>query len=249
MAGRDYVRGKEKPMNVNGLAVVVTGASRGLGRATAEALAKKGARVVMVSRDATEIEAIAARLRAEGLQAFGVAADIGDKNAIYPLAGAAAALAGPVDVLIHNASTLGPTPLRYLMDTDCEDLERVLAVNLVGPFRLTRAVAGSMLVRKRGLVIHISSDAAVSAYPTWGSYGVSKAALDHLSKTFAAEFEGTGVRFWSLDPGEMDTQMHADAMPDADPKTLRRPEAVASALVRLIEDESLPSGARKEIAL
>lgn len=236
-------------MRVKGLSVVVTGASRGLGRATAELLAKKGARVVLVARNAQEVEGVAARLRAEGLQAFGLAADVGNKKDIYPLAGAAAALVGPVDLLIHNASTLGRTPLQYLMDTDCEELEQVLAVNLLGPFRLTKAFAGSMLVRNTGLVIHVSSDAAVNAYPKWGSYGVSKAALDHLSRTFAAEFEGTAVRFWSLDPGEMDTQMHRDAIPEADPKTLRRPEDVAAALVRLIEADGLSSGARAEVSL
>ena len=94
-------------------------------------------------------------------------------------------------------------------------------------------------------MIHISSDAAVSAYPRWGSYGVSKAALDHLSRTFAAELEGTGVRVLSVDPGEMDTLMHAAAIPDADPQTLARPETIAARIVDMIERaEAAPSGAR-----
>jgi NAD(P)-dependent dehydrogenase (short-subunit alcohol dehydrogenase family) len=249
MAGADYSFEQGGVMNIDGLAVLVTGASKGLGRSTAEALAKKGAKVVLVARNAEEVEGVAARLRAEGLKAWAIAADVGDKNAIYPLAGAAASLAGPIEVVIHNASTLGPTPLRYLMDSDCEDLERVIAVNLLGPFRLTKAIAGSMMVRRRGLVIQISSDAAVNAYPKWGIYGVSKAAADHLTRTFAAEFEGTGVKFWSLDPGEMDTQMHADAIPDADPRTLRRPQQVADAIVRLIAEETLASGVRAEVSV
>ncbi|MFL5318766.1 MAG: SDR family NAD(P)-dependent oxidoreductase [Myxococcaceae bacterium] len=228
---------------------LVTGASKGLGRATAEALARAGACVVLVARHKDEVEAVARKLRDEGHVAHAVAADIGDKEAVYPLAGTAAALVGPIDLLIHNASTLGPTPLQYLLDTACEDFERVLQTNLIGPFRLTKAIAGAMAVRNRGLVIHISSDAAVSAYPKWGSYGVSKAAQDHLSRTLAAEFEGSGVKFWSLDPGEMDTQMHKDAIPDADPATLLSPEKVAERLVRLIRsDAALPSGARKELA-
>lgn len=227
--------------------VLVTGAGRGLGRAVAERLARRGARVVLVARTEEEIEAVARGLRAEGHQAWAIAADVGDKQAIYPLVGAAAQLAGPVDLLIHNASTLGPTPLPYLMDTPCEALEEVLAVNLVGPFRLTRAVAGNMLLRGGGRVVHLSSDAAVSAYPRWGAYSVSKAALDHLSRVFAAEFEGTGVSFWSVDPGEMDTRMHQDAVPEADRSTLRRPVDVADVLVRWVESDHLPSGARGEV--
>src|SRR6185369_6353707 len=140
------------------------------------------------------------------------------------------------DVLVHNASTLGRTPLPLLLDTDCEDLERVLAVNLVGPFRLTKALAGSMALRGGGLVLHVTSDAGRTPYPGWGAYGVSKAALDHLGRIWAAELEGSGVRFLTVDPGEMDTQMHAEAMPDADRSVLARPEAVAARIADLIAD-------------
>ena len=150
---------------------------------------------------------------------------------------------------MHNASTLGPTPLRLLLDGACEDLERVLQANLIGPFRLTKAVAGPMVMRGRGLVVHVSSDAAVEAYPRWGFYGLSKAALDHLGRTFAAELDGTGVRFLSVDPGEMDTAMHAAAIPDADRASLARPEAVAAKLVGLIRRaEEVRSGSRLELA-
>src|SRR5439155_17254231 len=130
--------------------------------------------------------------------------------------GTAAALVGEVDVVVHDASTLGAVPLRLLADTACEDLEQVLAVNLVGPFRLTKALVGPMILRGGGLVVHVSSDAAVNAYPHWGAYGASKAALDHMGRTWAAELGGTGVRFLAIDPGEMDTDMHAAAIPEAD---------------------------------
>jgi NAD(P)-dependent dehydrogenase (short-subunit alcohol dehydrogenase family) len=130
-------------------------------------------------------------------------------------------------VVLHNASSLGPVPMPALVDTACEDLAAVLETNLIGPFRMTKAVVGSMVVAGEGLVVHITSDAAVEAYPGWGAYGVSKAALEHLGRIWAAELEGTGVRFWNVDPGEMDTDMHAAAMPDADRDALARPEDAA----------------------
>jgi NAD(P)-dependent dehydrogenase (short-subunit alcohol dehydrogenase family) len=234
-------------MQLRGAGAIVTGGSRGLGAALGEALASRGARVVLVARDRDDVERAAARIRASGGEAHALAEDIGDKTAIYRIAGAAAALVGPVDVLVHNASTLGPVPLRLLLDTDCEDLERALAVNLVGPFRLTRAVAGSMALRGRGVVVHVSSDAATSAYARWGVYAVSKAGLDHLNRIWAAELEGTGVRFLSVDPGEMNTRMHADAIPDADPASLADPVQVARRIASLIaRADQVPSGARFE---
>ncbi|MFP2933648.1 SDR family NAD(P)-dependent oxidoreductase [Pyxidicoccus sp. 3LG] len=235
-------------MKLVGRAVLVTGASRGLGQALMATFARRGARVVGVARHSAELEAAVAPLREEGLEVHALVHDVGDKEAIYPLVGAATALVGPVDVLVHNASTLGPTPLPLLLDTACEDLQRVLEVNVVGPFRLTKAVAGSMAVRGHGLVLNITSDAAVSAYPRWGAYSVSKAALEHLGRIWAAELEGTGVGFLNVDPGEMDTRMYRDAVPDADYSQLGRPEAVAARIVALVErrGESLPSGTRLE---
>jgi NAD(P)-dependent dehydrogenase (short-subunit alcohol dehydrogenase family) len=156
---------------------------------------------------------------------------------------------GPIDLLVLNASTLGPVPLRELVDTECEDFARVLEVNLVGPFRLIKAVVGSMVLRGSGTVVGISSDAAVNGYPGWGAYGVSKAALDHLLRSWAAELAAGGVRFLSVDPGEMDTRMHAEAMPDADRGALARPEDVARRIASLLEaDASPPSGTRLEAA-
>lgn len=236
-------------MKLEGKAVLVTGASRGLGEALMKRLARKGARVVGVSRNAQEMEAVAAALRAQGHEAHALAYDVGDKEAIYPLAGAASALVGPIDVLVHNASTLGPTPLPLLLDTACEDLAHVLEVNLIGPFRLTKAVAGAMAMRGGGVVVHITSDAAVSAYSRWGAYGVSKVALEHLGRIWAAELEGTGVRFFNVDPGDMDTKMQRDASPGADLSKFARPDDVAARLLTLLERaEAVPSGSRLEAA-
>ncbi|HKE18728.1 MAG TPA: SDR family oxidoreductase [Kofleriaceae bacterium] len=232
-------------MHIRDTSSLVTGASRGLGRALAGRLAAAGSRVVMVAREAGPLERAAAEIRAAGGTAHAIAADVGDKHAIHPLAGQAAALVGPIDILINNASTLGPTPLRLLLDTECEDLERALAVNLVGPFRLSKVVAGSMALRGRGIVVNLSSDAAVEPYATWGAYAASKAALDQLSRVWAAELAEHRVRVLAVDPGEMDTRMHADAIPDADRSTLADPDAVARRIVAMIEAEQLaPTGAR-----
>lgn len=231
-------------MNISESAALVTGASRGLGAALARELAARGARVALVARDPGTLTATVEGIRADGGTAYAVPADIADKNAIYPLAAAAAELVGSIDLLVHNASSLGPTPLRLLLDTECEDLERVLAVNLLGPFRLSRAIAGSMALRRTGTIVHVSSDAAVNAYSHWGAYSVSKAALDHLSRIWAEELATFGVRVLAFDPGEMDTIMHREALPDADPATLAEPKHVASRLVSLLADGRVASGAR-----
>jgi NAD(P)-dependent dehydrogenase (short-subunit alcohol dehydrogenase family) len=236
-------------MRFSGRSALVTGASRGLGAELAAELARKGARVVAVARGATELEGVVARIRSAGGEAHALTADQGEQQAVYPLVGAATALVGPIDLLVLNASTLGPLPLRELADTECEDFARVLEVNLLGPFRLAKAIVGSMVVRGAGVVLGLSSDAAVTGYAGWGAYGVSKAGLDHLLRTWAAELAGSGVSFLSLDPGEMDTRMHADAVPEADRSQLADPAHVAARIVRLVEASELPpSGSRLELA-
>jgi len=196
-------------MNIRNAAVLITGGSRGLGRALGKALAAEGGRIVLVARSREDLEQTVDEIRRDGGEAYAIAADIADKNAIHVIAGEAAALVGPIDILIQNASVLGPLPMSLLLDTDCEDFER-------------------------GLMIGITSDASVEAYPGWGSYSVSKAALDHMMRIFAAELADTGVQFLTLDPGEMDTRMHADAMPDADRSALARPETAAVQILEII---------------
>jgi NAD(P)-dependent dehydrogenase (short-subunit alcohol dehydrogenase family) len=221
-------------MKLQGTAALVTGGSRGLGRALGGALAQAGARVVLVARDPGPLQQAVEEIRARGGEAHGIAADVADKDSIAAIAGQAAALVGPIELLINNASTLGPVPLRLLLDTDCEDLERALAVNLVGPFRLSKALLGPMVLRGRGTVVNVSSDAAVEPYPRWGAYGASKAALDHLTRIWAAELAGTGVTLLAVDPGEMNTLMHAQAMPEADPALLADPARVARRILELV---------------
>ena len=235
-------------MKIQGQGALVTGASRGLGRALAEHLAREGARVALVAREPGALGDVVAAIRAHGGDAHVVAGDISDKHAIHAIAGQAQGLIGEIGIAIHNASTLGPTPLRLLLDTECEDLAAVLETNLVGPFRLTKVLAGAMAIRGAGTIVHISSDAASEAYPRWGAYGASKAAQDHLSRILAAELEGTGVRVLAVDPGEMDTAMHAAAIPEADRAALQRPAEVAARIVQMIEDDARASSGARLVA-
>ncbi len=233
---------------LRGRAALVTGASRGLGAALAAALAAAGARVVAVARGEDALRATVAAIRAAGGEAHAIVADIADQEAVARIAGQAAALVGPIEVAIHNASTLGPTPLRLLLDTDCEDLAAVLETNLVGPFRLTKLLAGAMVLRGEGVLVHVSSDAAVEPYPHWGAYGASKAGQDHLARILAAELAGTGVRVLAVDPGEMDTTMHAAAVPEADRSTLARPELVAARIVAMIREPGRAASGTRLVA-
>ena len=217
------------------LRVAVTGGTSGLGLALVRALHARGARVAFVARDAQRVRRVAAELPGT----HGIAGDVASKDDTHRIAmQITAALAG-LDVLVNNASSLGPVPLALLADTDCEDLEAALATNLVGPFRLTKALLGALGAaareRRSALVVNITSDAAVSAYANWGAYGASKAALAQLSRIWDDELREHGVRVTSFDPGDMDTPMHALALPDADPAALKQPAASASELLALID--------------
>jgi len=218
----------------NHLRVLVTGGTAGLGLAIVRALAARGARVAFVARNPEGVERVASDLAG----AHGIVGDVARKDDIYPIALQALGELGGLDVLINNASDLGPASLRLLADTECEDLERALAANLLGPFRLTKAVLGALSASARegrgGVVLNVSSDAAVNAYPTWGAYSTSKAALRHMTAIWNAELEMDGVRFLSVDPGDMDTALHAQAVPDADRSTLKQPAAAAQEILEAI---------------
>ncbi len=207
--------------------VLITGGTSGLGEALARQLHAAGAAVAIVARSRAGLERIAGQVPGVAV----IEADVADKRSAHRIQAEALAALGGVDVLINNASTLGPIPLRLLLDTDCEDLASALETNVIGPFRLIKLLTPAMLLRESGLVINISSDAAVGAYPKWGSYGASKAALDHMTRTLQAELEGSGVRLVSWDPGDMDTPMHRAALPDADFESLHRPEQSADLIL------------------
>lgn len=210
----------DEAMDLRTRVALVTGASRGLGLELSRALARAGVKVAMVARDAAVLDAAVARVRADGGVAEAIVADVGDPSAAIAIAAQVHARLGAPSIVIHNASTLGTVPLPLLGDTDPAVFAQTFAVNVIGPFALGRALVGAMVMAGSGVIVHISSDAAVEAYPRWGAYGASKAALDHLARIWGAELDGTGVRVLAIDPGEMDTQMHADAIPEADPASL-----------------------------
>ena len=216
------------------LRVAITGGTSGLGLALVRELSRRGARVAFVARTRDRVAEVAQ----ENPGSHGIVGDVSAKEDIYPIAIQINGELGGLDVLINNASDLGPTPLAMLSDTECEDLERAFATNVFGPFRLTKALMGALAASARegrgAVVLNISSDAAINPYPGWGAYGSSKAALHHMSRIWNEEHVGENVHFLSLDPGDMDTPMHAAAIPDADPATLKRPEQSAHELAEAI---------------
>jgi len=220
-------------IDLRGLRIAVTGGTSGLGLALVKNLAARGARVAFVARSATQVKRVAWETGA-----CGIVGDVGRKEDIHPMALEISWNLGGLDALINNASTLGPTPLALLADTECEDFERSLAVNVLGPFRLAKALFGALASSARegrgAVVVNISSDAPVSAYPGWGAYGAAKAALRHMTAIWAEEARVLGVAFLSLDPGDMDTPLHALAVPDADPAALKRPEDSAREIVAFL---------------
>ena len=216
------------------LRVAITGGTSGLGLALVHELEERGAAVAFIARHREGVE----RVLRERPRAVGIVGDVSRKEDIHPIAIQVLGALGGLDVLVNNASSLGPVPLVPLADTDCEDLELALATNLVGPFRLTKALLGSLAASaregRRPLVVNVSSDAALTAYPGWGAYGASKAALHHLSRIWSEELVSEGIRIVSIDPGDMDTPLHALAVPDADRSTLKSPYAAAREIADLI---------------
>lgn len=219
--------------------VVITGASRGLGREIARQFSRRGARLVLVARGEAALRDLAEEL-AGTTEVLAVAADVGEDA--EQIAQAALGRFGRVDVLINNASEIGPSPMPSLDAYPWDALLRVLRINAVAPLHLIQLLLPQMKARREGVIINVTSDAGVQAYPGWGGYGASKAALEHLSRVLAAELEGSGVRIYVVDPGDMNTEMHRQAEPGVDLSGLPGPEVPVPAFVHLVEEESAPSG-------
>jgi NAD(P)-dependent dehydrogenase (short-subunit alcohol dehydrogenase family) len=193
-------------------AAVVTGASRGLGLVVARVLAGRGYHLVLVAREETALRDAAAQVRQSGVRVVTVTGDVADASVRRAIAEEAAAL-GRLRVLVNNASELGG--IGPLVGVDIDRVRRVLDVNVAAPIALA-ALMAPMLADTAGLIVNVSSDAAVGAYPGWGAYGASKAALDLVTRTLAGELRDAGVSVVGVDPGDMRTRMHQEAFPGQD---------------------------------
>ncbi len=196
--------------------VLITGSSKGLGRALAHAYADAGARLIINARGEAPLEATRKELEAKGAQVLAVVADATKPTDIARLRDAALERFGRIDVLINNAGILGPSPRPNLADFEALDLAELFRANTIGPILMTQAVLPHMLRQKRGLIINVTSDAGQTGYPGWGGYGATKAALELVTESWAAELEGTGVRVNAVNPGDLKTDMHQLAFPGED---------------------------------
>ncbi len=202
--------------------VLITGGTAGLGKSLAVYLSDLGVQVAVIGRNLKRLET----LNDEKNNIITIQGDISKKDEIHRIFGEVEGkFDGPIDILINNASSLGIVPLQDLLDTPCENFSEVLEINVLGPFRLSKLVIPSMLLNESGLILNISSDASVNAYPTWGIYSVSKAALDHLTAIWAKELPK--ISFLSIDPGDMYTSMQLEANPSVDEYSLYAPDDVA----------------------
>jgi NAD(P)-dependent dehydrogenase (short-subunit alcohol dehydrogenase family) len=212
---------------------VITGASRGLGRAVSLALARRGATLLVDARGRPALDGVTRELLEAGAAAVeplpGSVTDPAHRAAIADAVGRA----GRLDLLVNNASTLGPSPQPALRDYPLDELTRVYDVNVTAPLALTQLLL-PVLRRTEGTIVNITSDAAVEPYDGWGGYGSSKAALDQWTAILAAE--EPGVHVYSFDPGDMRTQMHQEAFPDDDISDRPKPETVVPAILRLVDE-------------
>ncbi|HMJ76574.1 MAG TPA: SDR family NAD(P)-dependent oxidoreductase [Iamia sp.] len=214
---------------------VVTGATAGLGRAVAHDLTAAGWSVVVDARTAADLDALAAELRATGADITTVVGDVADPAHRHALVAAAG---DRIDLLVASAGTLGPTPLPRLADVRLGDLERTLRTNVVAQVGLVQDALPALRAAG-GVVVAVTSDAAVEGYEGWGAYGASKAAFEQVAHVLGAEEPDLAV--YRFDPGDMRTRMHQDAFPGEDISDRPEPESVAPA-VRLLAEQRPPSG-------
>lgn len=211
---------------------IITGASKGLGRALAEVLAARGWDLVLDARTAEVLKETAAVVAGHGTRVTALPGDVTDPAHRSELVAAAWKLGG-VDLLVNNASALGVEPLARLEELPLDGLRRALEVNVVAALGLVQEALPLLRASEAGTVIAISSDAAAEAYETWGGYGASKAALDHLAAVLGEE--EPRLRVWAVDPGDMATDLYAAAVPDdKDPRP--EPASVVPAFLRLLDE-------------
>jgi NAD(P)-dependent dehydrogenase (short-subunit alcohol dehydrogenase family) len=226
---------------LSGKNILITGASQGLGREMALRFAREGAAgLSIVARHAGKLAAVRDEVRkiAPQIDVVAIEADVSKPRDIERIvATTLAQFKGTLDVLVNNASTIGPSPMPNLLDYPVEDFRTVLNTNLIGPFLLIKNALPAM-IEHGGSIINVSSDAGKVGYPGWGAYGISKFGLEGMSETWASELEDTGVRVNWVDPGNMDTAMHRAAAPEEDPTEWADPASVTDVFLFLASDES-----------
>lgn len=222
---------------MNNKVVMITGASRGLGRALTLAFAKEGARLSICARSEEGLLKVKKEAEAIGAEVLAITADISNSRDVERFVATTENAYGQIDVLINNASILGPSPMPMLLDYPEEDFAEVLRVNAVSTFLVTRRVIPGMLERNNGSIINVTSEAGNTGYAGWGAYGISKFAVEGLTETWADELSHTNVRVNMVDPGEMDTDMHRLAVPDCD-YPLAKPEDVVDIFLYLASAKS-----------
>ena len=220
-----------------GKSALVTGGSRGIGKAIAAAYARAGARVFICARNETDIERAVEEIREQSGEIYGRAGDIGELNKARRIVGAALERFGSIEVLVNNASLLGPRV--PLADYPFSSWQEVMRVNLDGLFLMTQEVLKAMIPRRRGSIINVTSGVGRLGKARWGAYAPSKFALEGFTQMLAEEVQDSGIRVNSLNPGATRTSMRAAAYPGEDPLTLPRPEEITEAFVYLASDESL----------
>jgi len=226
---------------LSGKKIVITGASQGLGRELALEFARQGAAALsLVARHREQLEQVRRELQAAAPQTrvLVIRADVSKARDIERIVATTLSdFGGHVDVLVNNASTIGPSPMPYLLDYPLEDFKTVIDTNLVGPFLLIKNALPAMIERG-GSIINVTSDAGVVGYPGWGAYGISKFGLEGMSQTWASELAESRVRVNWVDPGNMNTAMHRAAEPEEDPIQWSDPANVTDVFVFLASDES-----------
>ncbi|MFP5115756.1 SDR family NAD(P)-dependent oxidoreductase [Bacillaceae bacterium C204] len=222
---------------MNNKVVMITGASKGLGRALTLAFAKEGARLAICSRSEEKLLKVKIEAQKLGAEVLAVTADLSKSRDVERFIALTEGTYGHIDVLINNASVLGPSPMPLLLDYPEEDFAEVLRINAVSPFLVTRRVIPGMLERNEGSIINVTSEAGHTGYAGWGAYGISKFAVEGLTQTWADELSDTNIRVNMVDPGEMDTDMHRLAVPDCD-YPLAKPEDIVDIFLFLASSKS-----------